>query len=42
VAAWVEARACHPAALEVVYLRASYAELGVHTPKRPFVKSPFV
>jgi tRNA threonylcarbamoyladenosine biosynthesis protein TsaB len=42
VAAWVAGRACHPAALEAVYLRASYAELGVHTPKRPFVKSPFV
>jgi tRNA threonylcarbamoyladenosine biosynthesis protein TsaB len=42
VAAWVEGKAQHPAALEAVYLRASYAELGIHTPKRPFVKSPFV
>jgi len=42
VAAFAAGRACHPAALEAVYLRASYAELGVHTPKRPFVKSPFV
>lgn len=42
VAAWAAGRACHPAALEAVYLRASYAELGVNVPKRPFVKSPFV
>lgn len=42
VAAWVAGEACHPAALEAVYLRASYAELGVNVPKRPFVKSPFV
>ncbi len=42
VAAWVDGRAQHPAALEAVYLRASYAELGLNTPKRPFVKSPFV
>jgi tRNA threonylcarbamoyladenosine biosynthesis protein TsaB len=42
VAAWVAGEQCHPAALEAVYLRASYAELGVNVPKRPFVKSPFV
>lgn len=42
VAAWADGQAQHPAALEAVYLRASYAELGIHTPKRPFVKSPFV
>jgi len=29
------------AALSAVYLRKSYAELGIHKPKRPFVKSPF-
>ncbi|MBV1857930.1 MAG: tRNA (adenosine(37)-N6)-threonylcarbamoyltransferase complex dimerization subunit type 1 TsaB [Nannocystaceae bacterium] len=29
------------AALAAVYLRKSYAELGIHKPKRPFVKSPF-
>lgn len=28
--------------LAAVYLRQSYAELGIHKPKRPFVKSPFV
>jgi tRNA threonylcarbamoyladenosine biosynthesis protein TsaB len=42
VAAWVDGQARHPAALEAVYLRASYAELATHTPKRPFVRSPFV
>jgi tRNA threonylcarbamoyladenosine biosynthesis protein TsaB len=41
VVAFAGGQACHPAALEAVYLRASYAELGVHTPKRPFVRSPF-
>jgi len=30
------------AELAAVYLRKSYAELGIHQPKRPFVKSPFV
>ena len=40
--AWVDGRAEHPAALEAVYLRASYAEMGISKPKRPFVKSPFV
>ena len=29
-------------ALAAVYLRQSYAELGLNPPKRPFVKSPFV
>ena len=29
------------AAVAAVYLRKSYAELGIHKPKRPFVKSPF-
>lgn len=28
--------------IDVTYLRASYAELGVNTPKRPPVRSPFV
>jgi len=42
VAAWVEGLAAHPTALDAVYLRASYAEMGVNPPKRPFVKSPFV
>lgn len=42
VAAWHREPACHPAALEAVYLRASYAEMGLNAPKRPFVKSPFV
>lgn len=42
VAAWSTARVLHPAALDAVYLRASYAEIGIHPPKRPFVKSPFV
>ena len=30
------------AALDAVYLRASYAELGLNTPKRPPFRSPFV
>lgn len=42
VAAFVAGQTVHPAALDAVYLRASYAEIGVHPPKRPFVKSPFV
>lgn len=41
-AAWAAGTTCGAAALEAVYLRASYAELGVNVPKRPFVKSPFV
>ncbi len=31
-----------PASVSATYLRKSYAELGIHKPKRPFVKSPFV
>ncbi|MCH9681056.1 MAG: tRNA (adenosine(37)-N6)-threonylcarbamoyltransferase complex dimerization subunit type 1 TsaB [Deltaproteobacteria bacterium] len=42
VSAWAAGATIHPAALDAVYLRASYAEMGVHPPKRPFVKSPFV
>lgn len=30
-----------PATVDVVYLRKSYAELGINRPKRPFVRSPF-
>lgn len=30
------------AAIDATYLRASYAELGVNTPKQPPVRSPFV
>ena len=30
------------ATLDIVYLRKSYAELGIHKPKRPFKPSPFV
>lgn len=29
-------------AVDAVYLRASYAELGTHTPRKPPVRSPFV
>ena len=31
-----------PEVLAVTYLRASYAEMGIHKPKRPMIKSPFV
>ncbi len=31
-----------PQTLAASYLRQSYAELGIHKPKRPFVKSPFI
>lgn len=31
-----------PEALRAVYLRQSYAEMGVHVPKNPPKKSPFV
>ncbi|MCA9651935.1 MAG: tRNA (adenosine(37)-N6)-threonylcarbamoyltransferase complex dimerization subunit type 1 TsaB [Myxococcales bacterium] len=41
-AAWARGEAVHPAALDAVYLRASYAEMGINAPKRRFVKSPFV
>lgn len=27
---------------EAVYLRGSYAELGIHRPKRPMIRSPFI
>lgn len=33
--------ACDPARVDVVYLRKSYAELGINRPKRPFTRSPF-
>lgn len=32
----------HTSALDVTYLRKSYAELGIHPPKRVYPKSPFV
>ncbi len=39
----VRADAAVPAReLEVVYLRVSYAEMGINTPKRPLKRSPFV
>lgn len=41
-AAWRDGAAAPPESLRAVYLRQSYAELGVNAPKRPFVKSPFV
>ena len=31
----------HPRALAANYLRQSYAELGIHRPKRPMIRSPF-
>ena len=37
-----EQAAVDPAALAVTYLRASYAQMGIHKPKRPMIKSPFV
>ncbi|MEX1365250.1 MAG: tRNA (adenosine(37)-N6)-threonylcarbamoyltransferase complex dimerization subunit type 1 TsaB [Nannocystaceae bacterium] len=40
--AWATDGGRHPAGLEAIYLRASYAEMGINAPKRPFVKSPFV
>jgi tRNA threonylcarbamoyladenosine biosynthesis protein TsaB len=40
--ALVSGAALDPADAEAVYLRKSYAELGVNTPKRPFSRSPFV
>lgn len=46
---WQAARAiinhtspCDRAEFDAVYLRASYAEMGVNQPKRPFKPSPFV
>lgn len=40
--AWFGGAAIDPELLRAVYLRQSYAELGLNTPRRPFVKSPFV
>lgn len=42
VAAHTAGAACDPSLVDAVYLRKSYAELGLNQPKRPFVKSPFV
>ena len=42
VAAWRRGDATDPGQLRAVYLRRSYAELGVNKPKRGFSKSPFV
>ena len=43
VCAAVDARGSHPvAALRPMYLRATYAELGINKPKRPMYKSEFV
>ncbi|MCA9657645.1 MAG: tRNA (adenosine(37)-N6)-threonylcarbamoyltransferase complex dimerization subunit type 1 TsaB [Myxococcales bacterium] len=42
VAAVLDSEGVHPRALEASYLRRSYAELGVNTPKRPMIRSPFV
>jgi tRNA threonylcarbamoyladenosine biosynthesis protein TsaB len=41
-AAWRAGMAAPPEDLRAVYLRQSYAELGVNAPRRAFVKSPFV
>lgn len=45
-AAAARAAVCEPpddvATIDAVYLRASYAELGLNTPKRPPYRSPFV
>lgn len=42
VAAFLRGEAADPSAAEAVYLRKSYAELGLNRPKRAFTKSPFV
>jgi tRNA threonylcarbamoyl adenosine modification protein YeaZ len=42
VSAHRDGAAVAPAALEVTYLRASYAEMGINTPKRPLKRSPWV
>jgi tRNA threonylcarbamoyl adenosine modification protein YeaZ len=42
VSAWRRGDAGDPERLRAVYLRPSYAELGVNQPKRAYVKSPFV
>jgi hypothetical protein len=42
VAAAVRGESCDASQLDAVYLRKSYAELGVNTPKRARWHSPFV
>lgn len=42
VAAYRRGNADQPAAALAVYLRGSYAELGINRPKRPFKRSPFL
>lgn len=42
ISAWNSTSTIHPAALDAVYLRASYAEMGINAPKRKPFKSPFV
>lgn len=42
VSAHRDGAAIAPGALEVTYLRASYAEMGINTPKRPLKRSPWV
>ncbi len=37
----LEGTSLHPRALTANYLRQSYAELGIHRPKRPMIRSPF-
>jgi hypothetical protein len=42
VAALLEGPALPPERLQAIYLRRSYAEMGIHRPKRTWPKSPFV
>jgi hypothetical protein len=42
VSAWRAGVAVDPGAFSVSYLRESYAEMGIHKPKRPPYVSPFV
>lgn len=42
VSAWRAGSAVDPGAFSVCYLRESYAEMGIHKPKRPPYSSPFV
>ncbi|PRQ07626.1 tRNA (adenosine(37)-N6)-threonylcarbamoyltransferase complex dimerization subunit type 1 TsaB [Enhygromyxa salina] len=42
VSAWRAGAAVDPDALSVSYLRQSYAQMGIHTPKRPMFKSPLI
>jgi tRNA threonylcarbamoyladenosine biosynthesis protein TsaB len=42
VSAWRAGAAVDPGAFSVCYLRESYAEMGIHKPKRPPYVSPFV